>query len=133
MAAWGMGAGAGVQDGDAELERDAGLVLGDAGDEELVGDVERAYLPLGDEGAGGAGGGECEGVLGQAQGGGEGVGEEAAAGELDKGVAFCCRDRRGFWGGDDRGTCRGAGRCHPWPEAGRMTPSLRLIWQLDVD
>jgi hypothetical protein len=41
------GAGAGVEDGDAELEGKAGSVLGDVGAEELVGDVEGADLLLG--------------------------------------------------------------------------------------
>jgi len=76
------GAGADVEDGDAELEGKAGLVLGDVGAEELVGDVEGADLLLGDEGAGG-GVVQGEGGVGavEGSGGGEGVGEESAAGE----------------------------------------------------
>jgi len=77
------GAGADVLDGDAEVEGDAGFVLGYVGAEELVGDIERAYLLLGDEGAGRGVGFEREGVTGQVQSGGgrNGVGDEAAAGE----------------------------------------------------
>jgi hypothetical protein len=75
------GAGADVEDGDMELEGDAGLVLCDAGAEKLVSDVEGADLLLGDECGGG--GSEGEGVAGEVQGGcgGEGGGDESAAGE----------------------------------------------------
>jgi hypothetical protein len=46
------GAGASVEEGDAEMKRNAGLVLGDVGANEFVSDVEGAYLLLGTEGAG---------------------------------------------------------------------------------
>jgi len=79
------GAGAGVEDGDAELERDAGFVFGDVGAEELVGDVEGADFLLGVEGARDRGG-EGEGGSGEAEGGGggDGGGEETAAGEMGR-------------------------------------------------
>jgi hypothetical protein len=45
-------AGARVKDGEVDVERDSGLVFGDVGANELVGDVEGADLLLGCESAG---------------------------------------------------------------------------------
>lgn len=45
-------AGAHVEDSEAEMERNAGEVLGDVGAEQFVGDVERADLLLRSERAG---------------------------------------------------------------------------------